>query len=117
LSGHYGAIDLFWKRILLVEHKSAGQDLSRAQSQAFDYIQALVNEGRLDEIPRYVIVSDFARIALYDLEPEDQKDLPLFAGRRFEPQFAPQEQLSYLPTRCRMGTCVGFQVCHCTETK
>jgi hypothetical protein len=82
LSGHYGAIDLFWKRMLLVEHKSAGQDLSRAQSQAFDYIQALINEGRHDEIPRYVIVSDFARIALHDLEPEEQKDLPLFAGRR-----------------------------------
>lgn len=82
LSGHYGAIDLFWKRMLLVEHKSSGQDLSRAQSQAFDYIQALINEGRHDEIPRYVIVSDFARIALYDLEPEEQKDLPLFAGRR-----------------------------------
>ncbi len=82
LSGHYGAIDLFWKRMLLVEHKSSGQDLGRAQSQAFDYIQALINEGRHDEIPRYVIVSDFARIALHDLEPEEQKDLPLFAGRR-----------------------------------
>jgi hypothetical protein len=82
LSGHYGAIDLFWKRMLLVEHKSAGHDLSRAQSQAFDYIQALINEGRLDEIPRYVIVSDFARIALYDLEPDERKDLQLFAGRR-----------------------------------
>lgn len=82
LSGHYGAIDLFWKRMLLVEHKSAGQDLSRAQSQAFDYIQALINEGRLAEIPRYVIVSDFARIALYDLEPEDQRALPLFNNRR-----------------------------------
>ncbi len=82
LSGHYGAIDLFWKRMLLVEHKSSGQDLSRAQSQAFDYIQALINEGRHDEIPRYVIVSDFARIALHDLEPEEQKDLPVFAGRR-----------------------------------
>ena len=84
LSGNYGAIDLFWKRILLVEHKSAGQDLGRAQSQAFDYIQALINEGRHDEIPRYVIVSDFARIALHDLEPEEQRDLPLFAGRRVE---------------------------------
>ncbi|MBI3026172.1 MAG: class I SAM-dependent DNA methyltransferase [Candidatus Tectomicrobia bacterium] len=84
LSGNYGAIDLFWKRILLVEHKSAGQDLGRAQSQAFGYIQALVNEGRHGEIPRYVIVSDFARVALHDLEPEEQRDLPLFAGRRVE---------------------------------
>ena len=84
LSGNYGAIDLFWKRILLVEHKSAGQDLSRAQSQAFGYIQALINEGRHNEIPRYVIVSDFAHIALHDLEPEEQRDLPLFAGCRVE---------------------------------
>jgi hypothetical protein len=82
LSGHYGAIDLFWKGTLLVEHKSFGKDLGEAESQAFDYIQDLVGEGRTKEIPRYVIVSDFARIALYDLEPEEQKDLPLFAGRR-----------------------------------
>jgi hypothetical protein len=82
LSGHYGAIDLFWKGMLLVEHKSFGEDLGEAESQAFDYIQDLAREGRTIEIPRYVIVSDFARIALYDLEPEEQKDLPLFAGRR-----------------------------------
>lgn len=34
--------------------------------------------ARTDEIPRYVIVPDFARIALHDLEPEDQRHLPLF---------------------------------------
>ncbi|MDO8434317.1 MAG: hypothetical protein Q7S58_18100 [Candidatus Binatus sp.] len=82
LSGHYGAIDLFWKSTLLVEHKSAGQDLSRAQSQAFDYIQALINEGRQKEIPRYVIVSDFARIALHDLDPDDQGVLPVVDNSR-----------------------------------
>jgi hypothetical protein len=84
ITGQYGHIDLFWKRTLLVEHKSFGQDLGKAQSQAFQYIQDLLNEGRADEAPRYVIVSDFARIALHDLEPEDQKDLPLFAGRRVQ---------------------------------
>lgn len=82
LSGRYGHIDLFWKRTLLVEHKSFGQDLGKAESQAFQYIQDLLNEGRAQEAPRYVIVSDFARIALHDLEPEEQQDLPLFAGRR-----------------------------------
>ena len=35
-----------------------------------------------DEIPRYIIVSDFARIALHDLEPEEQRDLPLFDKKR-----------------------------------
>ncbi len=82
LSGDYGYIDLFWKGILLVEHKSFGKNLGKAESQAFRYIQDLAREGRHDEIPRYVIVSDFARIALHDLEPEEQRDLPLFAGRR-----------------------------------
>ncbi|MFO1487009.1 MAG: DNA methyltransferase [Verrucomicrobiota bacterium] len=83
-SGNFGKIDLLWKRKLLVEHKSAGEDLGRAKTQAFDYIQAMAAEGREKEIPRYVIVSDFQRFVLYDLEPETQRDLPLFAGRRYE---------------------------------
>lgn len=77
ISGTYGYIDLFWSGVALVEHKSRGQSLDKAQSQAFRYIQDLAREGRADEIPRYVIVSDFARIALHDLEPEDQRRLPL----------------------------------------
>jgi hypothetical protein len=82
ISGEYGYIDLFWPGILLVEHKSAGQNLGKAESQAFDYVRQLANEKRLDEIPRYIIVSDFARIALHDLEPEEQRDLPLFDKKR-----------------------------------
>jgi MmeI, DNA-methyltransferase domain/MmeI, target recognition domain/MmeI, C-terminal domain/MmeI, N-terminal domain/MmeI, helicase spacer domain len=82
LSGNYGYIDLFWPGTVLVEHKGLGKDLSKAESQAFRYIQDLASSGRMKEIPRYVIVSDFARLALHDLEPEEQKDLPLFAGRR-----------------------------------
>ena len=82
ITGQYGYIDLFWKGTLLVEHKSLGQDLGKAQSQAFQYVQDLVSEGRATEVPRYVIVSDFARLALHDLEPEEQKDLPLFQGHR-----------------------------------
>ena len=75
ISGQYGHIDLFWKSTLLVEHKSFGQDLGKAQSQAFQYLQDLLNEGRAKDAPRYVIVSDFARIALHDLEPEDGGDV------------------------------------------
>jgi hypothetical protein len=87
ISGQYGHIDLFWKGTLLVEHKSLGQDLGKAQSQAFQYLQDLLNEGRAKDAPRYVIVSDFARIALHDLEPEDGARLssaaaPTIAGRR-----------------------------------
>src|SRR5574340_1049474 len=46
-------------------------------SGEYRYIQDLVREGRHDEVPRYVIVSDFARVALHDLEPDDQRELPL----------------------------------------
>jgi hypothetical protein len=84
ISGKYGHIDLFWKGMLLVEHKSRGKDLGKAVSQAFEYIQDLLREGRHDEVPQYVIVSDFARIAIHDLEPNEQLVLPLFAGLRVE---------------------------------
>jgi hypothetical protein len=83
ISGDYGFIDLFWPGILIVEHKSRGKDLGKAESQAFRYIQDLArDESRQKEIPRYIIVSDFARVALHDLEPEDQRGLPLFDHRR-----------------------------------
>lgn len=80
ITGDYAHIDLFWPGMLLVEHKSLGNDLGKAQSQAFRYIQDLLTAGRQDEVPRYVIVSDFARIALHDLEPEDQKSFPLLGS-------------------------------------
>ena len=78
ISGDYGYIALFWPGKVLVEHKSRDKDLGKAWSQAFQYIQDLPREGRTDEIPRYVIVSDFGRIALHDLEPEEPQNLPLF---------------------------------------
>ena len=83
LRGDYNYIDLLWRGMLLVEHKSAGRSLAAAESQAFAYIEDLARESRFDEIPRFVIVSDFARFALYDLEPEEERDLPLFAGRPY----------------------------------
>lgn len=85
LRGNTGAIDLLWRGKLLVEHKSFGEDLALAETQAFTYIEDLTRENRWEDIPRYVLVSDFARFVLYDLEPEEQRDLPLFDGRRIEP--------------------------------
>ena len=76
IKGQFGFIDLFWRGKLLAEHKSYGKSLDKAASQAFEYIQCLKDENRDDEIPRYVIVSDFAKIVLYNLEPEEG-DLPI----------------------------------------
>ena len=53
--GHQGYIDLLWKRVVLVEHKSRGKDLTSALAQAKDYFPGLKDE----ELPRYIIVSNF----------------------------------------------------------
>ncbi len=84
LKDTYNRIDLFWKGRLLAEHKSAGESLDKAESQAFDYLQNLATSGRSDEIPRYIVLSDFQRVCLYDLEPDDQRDLPLFGALHYE---------------------------------
>ncbi len=70
LSGAWGAIDLFWPGTLLVEHKSRGKPLNKAESQAMQYVRSLKDAGRDDEIPRYIIVSDFEWIVLHDLEDD-----------------------------------------------
>jgi hypothetical protein len=98
IKGNKGAIDLLWKGRLLVEHKSFGEDLALAKTQAFTYIEDLTREDRWEEIPRFVLVSDFARFVLYDLEPEDQRDLPLFDGRKIVPHHF---TLSELPRHIR----------------
>jgi N-6 DNA Methylase len=77
LSGDWGFIDLFWPGRLLAEHKSAGEDLGKAHAQGMDYIRGLKDTQRDREIPRWLIVSDFARVALHDLEPEQDPDAPL----------------------------------------
>ena len=60
-------------KICLSEHKSAGRDLSAAFTQALDYFHGLPE----NEVPRYVVVSDFARIRLFDLENDCQWEFPL----------------------------------------
>lgn len=77
--GTYGFIDLFWKGVLLVEHKTLGKSLSRAESQAFDYCSDLAREDRHEEIPRYVVICDFARFSLFNLDPDEDE-----GNERFE---------------------------------
>jgi len=74
LDGKDGFIDLLWKGVLLVEHKSRGRDLDRAHAQARDYFAGLSDA----ELPKYLLVSDFARFRLYDLETgEPPVEFPL----------------------------------------
>jgi hypothetical protein len=76
LKGGTDRIDVFWKGVMMGEHKSAGRDLSKAASQAMNYIQSLVRERRGHEVPKYLVVSDFVRILVYDLR-ENSSDLPI----------------------------------------
>ncbi|MCB4825478.1 type IIL restriction-modification enzyme MmeI [Roseicella aerolata] len=68
-----GRIDYLWKGVVLVEHKSRGEDLDTAAAQARDYFPGL----RDGELPRFIIVSDFARLRLYDLESGAEREFPL----------------------------------------
>ncbi|MBK8913771.1 MAG: class I SAM-dependent DNA methyltransferase [Phycisphaerales bacterium] len=71
LKGAYDRIDVFYSGVMIGEHKSRGEDLSRAASQAFDYVQSLQREGRGNEIPQYIVASDFETIVIFDLESSD----------------------------------------------
>ncbi|PQJ94822.1 DNA methyltransferase [Chromatium okenii] len=73
VDGRTGYIDLLWKGKLLVEHKSRGKSLDRAHTQATDYFHGLKER----ELPHYVLVCDFARFRLYDLEENEQHDFLL----------------------------------------
>ncbi|HEV2969401.1 MAG TPA: type IIL restriction-modification enzyme MmeI, partial [Pirellulales bacterium] len=71
--GRHGRIDLFWRGVLLVEHKSRGEDLTAAFTQAANYFEGIADE----DLPRFVIVSDFATLRLYDLEGEQPIEFPV----------------------------------------
>jgi type I restriction-modification system DNA methylase subunit len=73
LNNNQGFIDLFWKGTLLVEHKSFGKDLDSAYEQATDYFAGLKEH----ELPKYILVSDFARFKLYDLDEKTEYEFAL----------------------------------------
>jgi hypothetical protein len=70
LSGNQGFIDLFWKGTLLVEHKSKGKNLDKAYEQATDYFPGLKDH----ELPKYILVSDFDKIKLFDLDERTEHE-------------------------------------------
>ena len=68
-----GFIDLLWKGHLLVEHKSAGKDLGRAYKQAVEYFPGLQEH----ELPQYILVCNFQKFKLFDLEENKQTEFEL----------------------------------------
>lgn len=79
-TGGTGRIDVFWPKVVAVEHKSAGASLGGAEEQLADY------DIPISLTPQLHVVSDFARFAVWDLE----------SGERAE------FQLGELPSRLRL---------------
>ena len=59
-----GYIDMFWPRVLLAEHKSAGYDLEEAMEQAEEYFLSIRDRDR----PAYLLACDFQWFHLVDIE-------------------------------------------------
>ncbi len=109
LGAKRGRIDAFWKGQLVVEHKSRGEDLDRAFDQALDYFPGIPDR----DLPKYVLVSDFARFRLYDLDTSTHsefalKDLHKHIKRfGFIAGYAPQEIKAQDPVNIKAAERMG----------
>lgn len=66
-------IDALWPSVVLVEHKSAGENLDKAYKQATEYWISLPVTHR----PPHIIVSDFARIRIVQVETNETHEFAL----------------------------------------
>src|SRR3990170_3069783 len=73
IDGREGYIDLLWPGKILIEHKTKGKNLERAKNQAIAYSFGLTEE----ELPQYILVCDFDRFILHDLQQNIQHDFTI----------------------------------------
>lgn len=76
-TGRQGYIDALIPGKALIEMKSAGKDLNKAEEQALDYIHDLADI----ETPRLLIISDFRRIRIIDLDHDMTTTEDIESGR------------------------------------
>ena len=69
----HGFIDMFLPGKLLVEQKSAGRDLTRAQRQALSYLDGIPDH----DLPLAIIASDFQTFQFLDLDTRKVVSFPL----------------------------------------
>ena len=97
--GSQGYADCFWPGAILIEMKSRGKDLDAAFEQAMEYVRSMCNvanvkmlpkpntnaqletdnigtgnignTGNISQLPRAIVVSDFARFRFYNLEKDN----------------------------------------------
>src|SRR5665647_1886251 len=68
-----GYIDMLWKGTMVIEMKSLGKNLDKAYQQAKDYLHGL----KQYELPRFILVSDFENLRLYDLDENTEAHFKL----------------------------------------
>ena len=66
-------MDMLWPGYLAVEHKSAGNSLSKAMDQALDYLPDLPQA----QLPRLVVVANFTALRVRDLETNHEHEFLL----------------------------------------
>ncbi len=71
--GRQGFIDLLWKGVILIEFKSRGKNLEKAHTQARDYFPGIKDS----DLPKYILVCDFEKFRLYDLEEDSTVEFNL----------------------------------------
>ena len=104
-----GRIDAFWKGQLVVEHKSRGENLDRAFDQALDYFPGIPDR----DLPKYVLVSDFAQFRLYDLDAGSHSEFKLKDLHKhikkfgFIAGYAPQEIKAQDPVNIKAAERMG----------
>lgn len=73
ISGNQEYIDVYWKNVALIEHKTAGLNLDKAELQARGYWLSLPPGYR----PKTIIISDFLNFRLIDVALNRTHDFPL----------------------------------------
>ena len=64
--GHTGFIDLLWPGVILIEHKSLGENLDKAMDQAMGYLKKLPHSM----LPQCILLCDFEHFLLKDLDTD-----------------------------------------------
>lgn len=73
ISGNQEYIDVYWKNVALIEHKTAGENLDKAELQARGYWLSLAPGYR----PKTIIISDFQNFRIVDVALNKTHEFPL----------------------------------------
>ena len=67
-NGNRRRIDVFWRDVILIENKTAGEDLNRASKQVRTYLDMLRRN-----LPRYVLINNFRIFKIYQVQRENRR--------------------------------------------